>query len=179
MSVSRVASRYSKSLIESARESGKLEAVKSDMEMVLDTCETSKDLRNLLKNPLVNVGDKKAVVALVFAKTDKMTQNFVSYLVEKRRESELATVATQYIALYNELKGISSATVITATALSQEAMVQMREYVGTLLQKSDVELKNVVDAAIIGGVIIRHEDKLLDKSVSRELREIRKTLIHN
>lgn len=179
MSVSRIASRYSKSLIESARDNGKLEAVKADMETVLATCEESKELRNLLKNPIIKASGKRAVLAKVFSKTDGMTQDFIAYLVEKRRESELATIAAQYIGLYNQLKGISSATVITAAALSQETMSQMKKYVSVLLQKNDVELNNKVDAAIIGGVIIRHEDKLLDKSVSKELREIRKTLIYN
>ena len=55
----------------------------------------------------------------------------------------------------------------------------MKSYVSTLLGKADINLTNDVDPTIIGGIIIKHEDKLLDKSVSKELREIRKQLIYN
>lgn len=179
MSTSRIATRYSKSLIEMANTGGKLDAVKSDMEAVVAICAESTDLRNLLKNPIVKAEAKQAVLAKVFANTDKITQGFITYLAEKRRESELPNIASQYISSYNEMKGIASATVVSATALSDTAMAQMKSYVGGLLGKADIELSNVVDAAIIGGVIIKHEDKLMDKSVSKELREIRKKLIYN
>ena len=162
-----------------ANTGGKLDAVKSDMEAVVAICAESKDLRNLLRNPIVKVEDKKAVLAKIFANTDKITQDFVAYLTEKRRESELSNVASQFITAYNEMKGIASATVVSATALSDDTMNQMKAYVGGLLGKQDIELSNEVDASIIGGVIIKHEDKLMDKSVSKELREIRKTLIYN
>jgi len=179
MSTSRIASRYSKSLIDMASASGKLDAVKGDMEAVAAICAESKELRNLLRNPIVKVEDKIAVLAKVFANTDKITQDFVAYLTEKRRESELSNVASHFIRAYNEMNGIASATVVSATALSEDTMNQMKAYVGGLLDKQDIELSNEVDASIIGGVIIKHEDKLMDKSVSKELREIRKTLIYN
>jgi F-type H+-transporting ATPase subunit delta len=179
MSTSRIASRYSKSLLDMANTSGKLDAVKGDMEAVAAICTESKDLRNLLRNPIVKVEDKKAVLAKVFANADKITQDFVAYLTGKRRESELSNVASHFITAYNGMKGITSATVVSATALSDDTMNQMKAYVGGLLGKQDIELSNEVDASIIGGVIIKHEDKLMDKSVSKELREIRKTLIYN
>ncbi len=158
---------------------GKLEAIKGDMEAITAICAESKELRNLLKNPIVTADNKKAVLAKVFSGTDKISQDFIAYLTEKRRESELSNVASQYITAYNEIKGVASATVVSATALSADAMAQMKSYVSGLLGKTDIELSNEVDASIIGGVIIKHEDKLMDKSVSKELREIRKKLIYN
>jgi F0F1-type ATP synthase delta subunit len=58
-------------------------------------------------------------------------------------------------------------------------MGKMKTYVSSLLSIKDIELNNVIDPSIIGGVIVKHEDRLLDKSVSKELREIRKQLIYN
>ena len=179
MSTSRIATRYSKSLIEMANAGGKLDAVKGDMESVTAIYADSKELRNLLKNPIVPVEDKKAVLVKVFSNTEKITQDFIGYLTEKKREVELHNIASQYISAYNEMKGIVSATVVSAEPLSADAMTKMKTYVGGLLGKSDILLSNDVDPTIIGGIIIKHEDKILDKSVSRELREIRKTLIYN
>mgnify|MGYP003873448859 CR=1 FL=1 len=87
--------------------------------------------------------------------------------------------SVNFIASYNEMKGIASATVVTATALTGDVLATMKSYVSTLLGKTDIDLTNDVDPTIIGGIIIKHEDKLLDKSVSKELREIRKQLIYN
>jgi F-type H+-transporting ATPase subunit delta len=153
--------------------------VKGDMDNVVQICAESKELRSLLKNPIVKIEDKKAVLAKVFSSTDETTRTFISLLADRRREAELANVATNFISSYNEMKGIASATVVTATALTGDALADMKSYVSTLLGKADIDLTNDVDPSIIGGIVIKHEDKLLDKSVSKELREIRKQLIYN
>jgi F-type H+-transporting ATPase subunit delta len=100
-------------------------------------------------------------------------------LIDKKREEELPLIAAQFLATYNQMKGISKATVVSAIPLSDDKLAQLQSYVEQLLNKSDIQLHNEVDQSIIGGVIIKYEDKLLDKSVSKELREIRKQLIYN
>jgi F-type H+-transporting ATPase subunit delta len=179
MATSRIATRYSSSLLDLAKSGNKLDAVKDDMDVIVKIYTESKDLRSLLNNPIVKIEDKKAVLAKVFAGTDDTTRDFIGLLTDKRREGELANVATNFISSYNEMKGITSATVVTATALTGDALANMKSYVRTLLGKADINLTNDVDPTIIGGIIIKHEDKLLDKSVSKELREIRKQLIYN
>ncbi len=99
------------------------------MEMVSAICAESQDLRNLLKNPIVKSKDKIAVLNRVFSGTDTTTQEFIAYLTDKRRENELPNVASQYISTYNEIKGIASATVVSATPLSEDAMGKMKTYV--------------------------------------------------
>lgn len=175
----RIASRYSKSLIELAIAGSKLEEVKNDMEAVSIICTDSKDLANLLKNPIVTAEAKKAILSKVFANTNDITKSFILYLVDKKREDELLLVAHSCIASYNEMKGIASATVISAIPLNETTISNMKKFVESLVGKSDITITNEVDPTIIGGVIIKHEDKLLDKSVSKELREIRKQLIYN
>jgi F-type H+-transporting ATPase subunit delta len=179
MATSRIATRYSSSLLDLAKSGNKLDAVKDDMDVIVKIYTESKDLRSLLNNPIVKIEDKKAVLAKVFAGTDDTTRDFIGLLTDKRREGELANVATNFISSYNEMKGITSATVVTATALTGDALADMKSYVSALLGKADINLTNDVDPTIIGGIIIKHEDKLLDKSVSKELREIRKQLIYN
>jgi F-type H+-transporting ATPase subunit delta len=179
MATSRIATRYSSSLLDLAKSGNKLDAVKDDMDVIVKIYAESKDLRSLLNNPIVKIEDKKAVLAKVFAGTDDTTRDFIGLLTDKRREGELANVATNFISSYNEMKGIASATVVTATALTGDALADMKSYVSTLLGKADIDLTNDVDPSIIGGIVIKYEDKLLDKSVSKELREIRKQLIYN
>ncbi|MGB0849983.1 MAG: ATP synthase F1 subunit delta [Bacteroidia bacterium] len=179
MASSRIALRYSKSLLDLATTGGKLEEVKSDMEAVSSICAESGELKTLLKSPIISSEDKKAVLSKVFSNTQDITKSFISFLVEKKREDELHLVASNFLEAYNELKGITKATVVSAIALNNDSLAQMKSYVEGLLGKADIELSNEVDPSIIGGIVIKHEDKLLDKSVSKELREIRKQLIYN
>jgi len=179
MASSRIAARYSKSLLDLAIEKGQLEQVKSDMDGIAQICNSSKDLVNLLKNPIVKADNKKTVLNSVFSNMSDTTKLFIGFLVDKKREQELPLVAEQFVASYDQMKGIAKATVVSAVQLSTETMAKVKTYVIGLLGKSEIELNNEVNPSIIGGVIIKHEDKLLDMSVSKELREIRKTLIYN
>lgn len=179
MASSRIASRYSKSLIALATESGVLDDVKSDMDSIAAICADSRELVSLLKNPIVTSDDKKAILGKVFKDANATTQNFIAFLVDKKREAELPMVAQQFIAEYDEMKGIAKATVISAVELSKETLDKVRSYITGILGKEGIELTNTIDPSIIGGLIIKHDDKLIDMSVSKELREIRKTLIHN
>jgi F-type H+-transporting ATPase subunit delta len=179
MASSRIALRYSKSLLELATQAGDLDNIKADMEAVASTCSESKELISLLRNPIVQASDKKAVLGKVFKSTTATTQKFIDFLVDKKREGELPLVAQNFISSYNEMKGIAKATVVSAVNLSEETIAKLKTYASGVLGKEGIELTNEIDPSIIGGVIIKHEDKLLDMSVSKELREIRKTLIYN
>lgn len=179
MASSRIASRYSKSLFDLAVQDNKIDQIKEDMLLIESICESSNELVALLKNPIVKAENKKAVMLKLISETDKSTQDFVSFLIDKKREEELPSIASQFVASYNQMKGISQATVVSAVPLSDKKLSQMQSYVEQLLNQSDIQLQNKVDSSIIGGVIIKYEDKLLDKSVSKELREIRKQLIYN
>lgn len=175
----RIALRYSKSLVDIARTNKELDNVKEDMDVVQQVCNNSKELVALLHSPIVKKSDKKAVLQKVFNGLGKTSNHFIAFLVERSREAELPQVAAHYIGEYNTLKGIAKATVTSAVQLSDSTLNQIKSYTKSLLGLDDLVLSNEVDASIIGGVIIKHEDKLLDLSVSKELREIRKTLIYN
>jgi F-type H+-transporting ATPase subunit delta len=179
MAFGRIASRYSKSLLEIAQGNNELDKVKADMDAVQQICMNSKDLISLLNNPIVKTADKKAVLQKIFASLGKTTQSFISFLVDRNREATLPMVAENYIKAYNTLKGINKATVTSAIPLSKETLTKLENYTKGILGLTEVELDNQIDPSIIGGIIIKHEDKLLDLSVSKELREIRKTLIYN
>ena len=98
MASSRIASRYSKSLFDLAIQDNKIEQIKEDMLLIEAICESSNDLIALLKNPIVKAESKKAVMLKLIGETDKSTQDFVSFLIDKKREEELPSIASQFIA---------------------------------------------------------------------------------
>jgi len=179
MASSRIASRYSKSLFDLASHENKIEQVKEDMILLETFGQSSTELVNLLKNPIVKADVKQSVMDKILVGTEALTQKLVSFLLQKKREEELFTIATQFLNTYRQMKGISQATVISAVSLSEKNLSMIQKYVEDLLGQPGIQLNNEIDLSILGGIVVKHEDMLLDKSVSKELREIRKQIIYN
>lgn len=176
---SRVASRYSKSLLELAVERKCDEQVYQEMAEISSLNQTSADFAALLKNPIVDSGRKKQVVNKLFLSYSPTSRAFLELVIGRKREADLPDMAVSYMERYNKLKGVAKATVRSAIPLSSEAMSKVQKYLQGAVQKDSIELENIIDKSVIGGMVIHFEDRLLDLSVARELKEIRKHLIYN
>ena len=175
----RVAARYGKSLMDLAQEKSKDEAVYNDMVMVADLAQNSPELKQLLRNPIISGSDKLKVLSKVFESTDELTKRFVELVVERKRESALAEMALDYIRRYDAAKGLTKVIVRSAIALDDSSLSDVKRYLKGAVNQDDIQIENIVDPSVIGGMVIQFEDKLMDLSVARELKEIRKQLIYN
>ena len=165
----KVASRYAKSLLKIAIEENSLEELHNDMILVNGVCTQNHDLVLLLKSPIVRTDKKKAILAEIFGKNiSKMSNAFLSIILTKRREGLLADIADAFIDIYKSHNNITSASITTAVALSKDQKTKIIDLL--LTEKSDnVELKEVVNPDIIGGMIVRIGDKQVDESIRRKL----------
>lgn len=179
MSELRIANRYAKSILAEANASGKQSDVFEDMRHIAALCSESKDLLNLLKSPVVAESKKLNALTSIFSTAQDLTKSLLGLLTTNRREGYLPAIAKAYIQLYYDKSGIAEATVTSAYELDNEALQTISNYLAGKLGKTEIRLQNVVDKKVIGGFVIRYEDKLLDMSVSKELKEIRKQLIYN
>ena len=104
-----------------------------------------------------------------------MTLSFLYTITQNKRESLLEPIALDFTSLYKRHNNISLATITTASKLTpelrQKAINLFKEY-----NNNDVELDEVIDEDIIGGLIIKIEDKQLDVSVASQIVQLRKTL---
>ena len=85
-------------------------------------------------------------------------------------------IANQFIAIYNDQKGIARATVTAATTLDEASLNQIKAYISKKINKPHVQLTVKTDADIIGGLVINYEDKLLDMSIKSELNKLKQQL---
>ena len=173
MSEIKVASRYAKSLIELAEEKDILHLVHDDIQLFQNTCDGSMDLKLMLKNPIISREAKLKVLRRIFAdKVNKMTIAFFEILTKKQREDLLYVIAKEFHAQYNEKMHIESAMVITPFPLTDELRTSLREEAERISGKK-VELKEKVDAELIGGFILQIRDRQIDTSISSRLKELR------
>ena len=176
MSEIRIASRYAKSLIGLATEQGNLDKVYEDVQTIYDTAFHSHDLVAMLRSPLVTADTKNSVLTSVFKDSSVLMQLFLKKVISARRERYLVEIANQFIAIYNDQKGIARATVTAATTLDEASLNQIKAYISKKINKPHVQLTVKTDADIIGGLVINYEDKLLDMSIKSELNKLKQQL---
>ena len=176
----RVASRYAKSLIDLAIEKGQLEQVYGDMLYLQQLVKGSREFVNLLKSPVVKADVKtKAVDAVTSGKISELTTAFTTLMINKARESVLPEVVTAFIRQYKEYKNIHTVKLTTATTISDRIKNDIIDQVKKTANMQNIELETVVDPNIIGGFVLQTGDKLIDASISYDLREIRKQFENN
>jgi len=174
MAETKVARRYAKSLLSLGAEQGVTDALYNDIQLLLSTIKASKPLAAMLKNPIIHSFKKDAVLKSLFGDhMNKLTLAFMDIITRKGREFYLEDIAISFQSLYNESKGIRSAKVISAVHLNDELRKRLKEIViketgGT------VQMNEVIDPNIIGGFILRWDDKQIDSSVIKMLSDIRK-----
>ncbi|MFA0961753.1 ATP synthase F1 subunit delta [Roseivirga sp. BDSF3-8] len=173
MSDIRVASRYAKSILELSVERGLLEDIHKDMRLFSGVVKDSRDFELLLKNPVVPPSKKLSILKSIFeGKVNNLTLQFFEIITRKSRESFLPLIAKEFRNQYNIHKGIQRAEVITTFPLSEELRTEFL----TLIKKEtgkEIELKEKVDPAILGGFILKIGDRQIDDSVSSKLKELR------
>jgi F-type H+-transporting ATPase subunit delta len=178
MSVGIVAARYAKSLIELAKEQNVLELVYNDMLLFKDTADKNRALMLALKSPVVRHEKKLGILNALF----KERVNPVSYAIftiitKKNREAILDEIASEFIKSYNLFQGIQNATVITTTPLTDELRKQFTDIVASSTGRK-VQLQEKIDPNLIGGYVLRVDDRQIDASLKSRLNELKLQLVN-
>jgi F-type H+-transporting ATPase subunit delta len=176
----RLAGRYAKSLIDLAVEKNQLEAVYKDMLYLQSMMQGSRELVNFLRSPVIK-GDKKQKImdALTQGRITELPAAFIRLLISKTREEHLPEIVGSFITLYNAMKGIHKVKLTTAEPVSEP----LKEAIVSRIKK-DTTLKNIeldaqVDPALIGGFVLEFDNNLVDTSIARDLRDIKKQFNKN
>jgi len=179
MEESKVAKRYAKSLIDLSRETGAIDEAGADMRLFVEVCRQNRDLSLLLANPIIN-GDKKlSILRKVFeGKMSKISLAFFEIITRKGREPFLESIAKEFVSQYKRYKGVQTAVITSAVGLDNK----LRSEVYRLIKEStnsEIELIEKVDKNIIGGFVLRMDDKQYDASIASELRKLAKEFATN
>ena len=171
---SRAAIRYAKAILDQAREKGTEEVVFGNMKSISATLNASKELRSVLKSPVIKAEDKRASLQAIFKGHDVSTLSLIDLLVDKKRSAILGEVAAAYLKLYNTSKGIVSAKVTTAVTLDPSLDSKILAKVKSLTGSEEVSLEHHIDPSILGGFVLRIGDVQYDASVSNQLDKVQK-----
>jgi F-type H+-transporting ATPase subunit delta len=176
----RLANRYAKSLIDLATEQGQLDTIHADMQYLQAVIKASKDFVALLRSPIIKA-DKKAQIldAVTKDKVSVLTASFNRLLTAKGRESDLPGIVEAVIQQYNAIKGIHMVTLTTAVPVSDELKKAIETKVAKEAGLGTVQLEAKVNDKIIGGFILEFNNNLVDASILRDLRDVKKQFAAN
>jgi F-type H+-transporting ATPase subunit delta len=163
-----------------ATEQGQLEAVYADMKYLQAVCKASSEFVNVLRSPIIKADQKNGIInAITKDKVSLLTHSFTNLLVKKAREASLPEMATAFIEQYNAIKGIHQVTLTTAVDISDEMKKSIEDKVKAENKFVSVELTTKTDASLIGGFVIEFNNNLLDASIARDLKDIKKQFLNN
>lgn len=173
--VSILAERYAKALFGLAHEMNLLEKVDDDMKLLKRTCDTNKDFRLFLKNPVIRTDRKLNVMKALFEnKVQKLSFRFIHLITRKNREAHLWDISEAFIEMYKKYRNILSVKLETAVSIDDN----LRQEVVDLLTSqtgSNIELEELTDKDLIGGFILSFSDKKYDASIRYQLNRLRRS----
>lgn len=176
MSDTKTANRYAEALMQQAIADKHLSAVAESMALISNTCSTSKDLRNALNNPIINGVQKQNALLTIFTQCHPLVIDFIKLVCRKNRENILPEISEAFLELFRKHQGIEKVSVQSASPLSERDKSSIQEYVQNVTGAKSVELHTIIDPSVIGGLVIKFGDKLLDSSISAKLRKLKKEL---
>jgi F-type H+-transporting ATPase subunit delta len=173
LSANAIARRYAKALVQIAAEESAVEKFHGELGQVEALFAGSPELGSLLSNPAYGIEAKLETLRDVAGKLQlsETVRNFLLLLQERNRLSCLGQIISCYSVLADELSGILRPVVSTALPLDDGRVAEIK----TALEKSTgkkIVLKVEVEPSLIGGVITRIGDKVLDGSVKTQLTRI-------
>ena len=165
-----LAKRYAKAIFAVGQEQDKYEEYNEVLQGLAELFTTHPDVADALINPLypLDVKEKMMTGIVGSMEVDTVMGNFLNLLVQKKRAEILPEIAICYKTMVDEEKNISHGNVISAIELSDE----LKSNVQTVLEKltgKKVELTTSVDPSIIGGIIAKVGDLVLDGSIKTQL----------
>ena len=169
-----LAKRYAKALFAIGKEDDKYEAYSEALKAVAALFESTPEVEDALTNPLYPVDVReKAMAAIVDSMdADKVMGNFLNLLVEKKRAAILPEIAEVFQTMVDEDKNISHGAVVSAIELETDLQNKIQDTLEKITGKK-VELTASVDPSIIGGVIAKVGDLVLDGSIRTQLASLK------
>jgi len=170
-----VARVYAQALFDAAREAGAVERVGRELGDFVAALAASAPLRHVLRDPQVDAGAKRRVVAELTRDAHPLLGSTLQLMLQKGRAAAVPGVGEHYAGLAAREAAILNVEVTAAVTLTAASRERLAEKVGAATGRR-VELAERVDPAVIGGLVLRVGDVIVDGSVRARINQLRRRL---
>ena len=164
---------YARSLFEVAREQDKLDVVREQLGQFADALAESRELEVFFFSPYFSTEEKKDGLHRAVEGADDIVRNFLELLVENHRMPVVFRVRREYDRLWEDANQLLPVTVTSAVALDEGVAQRIGDEIGRQTGRT-VELISTVDPDVIGGLVVRVGNSILDASIRTRLEQLRK-----
>ena len=168
-----VAGVYARALFEVAAERGELDAVREELAQFTDALSADRLLEVFFISPYFSIEEKKDGLGRLVEGADETFINFLQTLVERDRMPEIDHIRAAYEKLWEAEMHLLPVEVTSAVPLDEETVRSIGERIGAGTGNT-VQLTTVVDPDMLGGIVLRVGNTLLDASIRNRLEQLRK-----
>ena len=171
--------RYAMALFNAANPTGKLEKVYQDMDAIRKLATSDSSFRMFLETPGIKGNQKQNVVDDIckVSKADELSKNFLSLLIENRRIADFTKIVDIFEEYYRKDLGQLLCTVTSAVEISTAQRKLVEEAISARMKNNKLVVTYDVSASILGGLVVKVEDQVLDHSVSSKLDRLKAQLL--
>lgn len=177
MSSSIVAKRYALALLQIAREQQLLGVIVEELRVVKEVIRYTPELKAVLKSSKLSLDKKKEVLKQAFASLNGYVLNTLLILVDRHREDQIVSVADEFLALANEETGVAEAEVYSTRALTEVERQALSAVFAAKIGKKSLNIENIVDSDLLGGVKLRIGNRIYDGSLRGKLDRLERKLL--
>jgi ATP synthase F1 delta subunit len=168
-----IAQVYSRALFGVAKERGILDEIREQLGQIAEALDDSHELRIFFFSPYFSTQEKKDGLKLAIEGADPALLNFLELLIENHRMPVIFRVRRQFDRLWEEENKLLPVQVTTAVALDQETVEALGERIGAQTGQR-IDLTSTIDPDILGGIVLRVGNSILDASIRNRLDQLRK-----
>jgi F-type H+-transporting ATPase subunit delta len=168
-----IAQVYSRSLFEVAKEHDKLDIVREQLGEFADALAENRDLQVFFFSPYFSTQEKKDGLKRALEGVDDVLENFLELLIEKHRMPALFRIRRQYDERWEDENRLLPVQVTSAIELDPNTVEQIGKRIGEQTDRR-VELSTNVDPEILGGIVLRVGNSILDASIRNRLEQVRR-----
>jgi F-type H+-transporting ATPase subunit delta len=168
-----IAQVYARSLFEVAREHGLLDSVREQLGQFADALHDNRQVAIFLFSPYFSTAEKKEGLDRALSGAEEIFTNFLDALLERHRMPAIFRIRAAYEQLWEDENRLLPVQITSAVALDEETVNSIGKRIGEQTGRT-IELSSDVDDAIIGGIVLRVGNVILDASIRSRLEQLRK-----
>jgi F-type H+-transporting ATPase subunit delta len=168
-----IAQVYARALFEVATERDALDTIHEQLVAFAGAMNENRQVAVFFFSPYFSVEEKKEGLARAVTDADPAFQNFLEALIERHRMPAIFRIRQEFEALYDDAKRLLPVTITSAVALDEETVHGLGRRIGEQVDRQ-VEVSSTVDPDILGGIVLRVGNVILDASIKNRLEQLRK-----
>jgi len=173
-----IAQVYARSLFEVAEERDQLDTIREQLGQFADALNENREMATFFFSPYFSTQEKKDALHRAIEGAEKTFMGFLETLVERHRMPAIFRIRARYEAMWDDVNQLLPVQVTSAVELDDQTVQSIGDRIGQQTGRK-VELSSSVDSGILGGIVLRVGNFILDASIRNQLNQLRKELAHS